>query len=127
VAYRRLAPARSETAPAEMSRAANISVYASITHCRPAVDPPRSRSIPGRATFTAVESRLSMKNPSSAVSRTITPVEPGTRTDGQRLVAYMAIPGTPDYDAVVLLDLAGFPDVAATPEPSSHDPGLSQR
>ena len=50
-----------------------------------------------------------------------------TRTDGQRLVAYMAAPGTPDYDAVVLLDLAGFPDVAATPEPSSHDPGLSQR
>jgi hypothetical protein len=71
-AYRRFAPTRSEIAPAEMSKAANISVYASITHCRPAVDPPSVRSIPGRATFTAVESRLSMKNPSSAASRTIT-------------------------------------------------------
>ena len=73
MAYRRLAPTRSEIAPAEISRAANISVYASITHCRPAVDPPSVCSIPGRATFTAVESRLSMKNPSSAASRTITP------------------------------------------------------
>jgi len=72
MAYRRLAPIRSEIAPAEMSRAANISVYASITHCRPAVDPPRVRSMPARATFTAVESRLSMKNPSSEATRTIT-------------------------------------------------------
>ena len=31
-----------------------------------------------------------------------------TRTDGQRLVVYMAAPGTPDYDAVVLLDMAGL-------------------
>ena len=75
--YRRFAPTRSEIAPAEMSSAANISVYASITHCRPAVDPPSVRSIPGRATFTAVESRLSMKNPSSAATRTITPLAAG--------------------------------------------------
>lgn len=61
---------RSETAPAEMSRAANISVYASTTHCRPAVVPPTVRPIPGSATFTAVASRLSMKNPSSAATRT---------------------------------------------------------
>ena len=37
-----------------------------------------------------------------------------TRTDGQRLVAYMAAPGTPDYDEVVLLDMAGLP--ATTPK-----------
>ena len=77
MAYRRFAPTRSEIAPAEMSKAANISVYASITHCRPAVDPPSVRSIPGRATFTAVESRLNMKNPSSAASRTSTPLVTG--------------------------------------------------
>jgi hypothetical protein len=27
-------------------------------------------------------------------------------TDGQRVVIYLAEPGTPDYDAMVLLDLA---------------------
>jgi hypothetical protein len=43
-----------------------------------------------------------------------------TRTDGQRLVVYMAAPGTPDYDAMVLLDMAG--SAAATP---SHASGLS--
>ena len=48
-----------------------------------------------------------------------------TRTDGQRLVVYMAAPGTPDHDAVVLLDLAGFADSDATPEGSSYDSGLS--
>jgi len=48
-----------------------------------------------------------------------------TRTDGQRLVVYMATPGTPDYDAVVLLDMAGFADPDATPEDSSYDSGLS--
>jgi hypothetical protein len=37
-------------------------------------------------------------------------------------VVYMAAPGTPDYDAMVLLDMAGF---AAAPEGTSHDPGLS--
>jgi hypothetical protein len=79
MAYSRFAPTRSEIAPAEMSRAANISVYASITHCKPAVDPPRVRSIPGRATFTAVESRLSMKNPSSEATSTITPAAAGRR------------------------------------------------
>ena len=39
-----------------------------------------------------------------------------TRTDGQRLVV---------YDAVVLLDMAGFADPDATPEDSSYDSGLS--
>ncbi|WP_371774414.1 helix-turn-helix transcriptional regulator [Streptomyces sp. NBC_01438] len=28
------------------------------------------------------------------------------RTDGQRLVTYQAVPGTPDYDALLLLDMA---------------------
>jgi hypothetical protein len=46
-----------------------------------------------------------------------------TRTDGQRLVIYMATPGTPDYDAMVLLDMAAF--AAGTPEGSSHDSGVS--
>lgn len=46
-----------------------------------------------------------------------------TRTDGQRLVVYMAAPGTGDYDAMVLLDMTGF--AAATPEGSSHDSGVS--
>ena len=45
-----------------------------------------------------------------------------TRTDGQRLVVYMAAPSTPDYDAMVLLDMAGF--ASATPDTSS---GLSIR
>jgi hypothetical protein len=48
-----------------------------------------------------------------------------TRTDGQRLVVYMAAPGTADYDAVVLLDMAGFAGTDATPEASSCDSGLS--
>ena len=43
--------------------------------------------------------------------------------DGQRLVIYMAAPGTPDYDAMVLLDMAGF--AGATPDGSSHGSGLS--
>ena len=46
-----------------------------------------------------------------------------TRTDGQRLVIYMAAPGTADYDAMVLLDMTGF--AAATPEGSSHESGVS--
>lgn len=29
------------------------------------------------------------------------------RADGQRLIAYVAGPGTPDHDAMVLLDRAG--------------------
>jgi hypothetical protein len=29
-----------------------------------------------------------------------------SRTDGQRLVAYQATPGTPDHDAMLLLDMA---------------------
>jgi hypothetical protein len=37
----------------------------------------------------------------------------------------MAAPGTTDYDAMVLLDMAGF--AAATPEGSSHDSGASPK
>jgi hypothetical protein len=32
------------------------------------------------------------------------------RTDGQRVVIYMAVPGSPDHDAMVLLDLASPAD-----------------
>jgi hypothetical protein len=46
-----------------------------------------------------------------------------TRTDGQRLVVYMAAPGTADYDAMVLLDMTGF--AAATSKGSSRDSGVS--
>ena len=45
-----------------------------------------------------------------------------TRTEGQRLVVYMAAPGTADYDAMVLLDMASTAG-AATDE-SAHDSGL---
>jgi hypothetical protein len=39
----------------------------------------------------------------------------------------MAAPGTADYDAMVLLDMAGFAGVGVGPatEGTSHDPGLS--
>jgi transcriptional regulator with XRE-family HTH domain len=37
-----------------------------------------------------------------------------TRTDGQRLVVYMAAPGTPDHDAMVLLDMASSAAAATT-------------
>ncbi|AJT68478.1 hypothetical protein T261_6876 [Streptomyces lydicus] len=37
------------------------------------------------------------------------------RTDGQRLVTYQAPPGTPDHDAMLLLDMAS-PEEAALPE-----------
>ncbi len=51
-----------------------------------------------------------------------------TRTDGQRLVTYMAAPGTADYDAMVLLDMAGFAGPDVTPpgtSSSSYESGLS--
>ena len=48
-----------------------------------------------------------------------------TRTDGQRLVVYMAAPGTADYDAMVLLDMAGFAGAASTPDGGSYDSGVS--
>jgi hypothetical protein len=51
-----------------------------------------------------------------------------TRTDGQRLVTYMATPGTADYDAMVLLDMAGFGGARATvPDGTinSYESGIS--
>ncbi|MEU1623898.1 helix-turn-helix transcriptional regulator [Streptomyces sp. NPDC020096] len=42
------------------------------------------------------------------------------RTDGQRLVIYMATPGGPDHDAMTLLDLGGL-------EPADCDTELSER
>jgi hypothetical protein len=35
--------------------------------------------------------------------------------DGQRLIAYMAAPGTPDHDTMVLLDHAGTLSPLDTP------------
>jgi hypothetical protein len=46
-----------------------------------------------------------------------------TRTNGQRLVVYMAAPGTADHDAMVLLDMTRF--ATATPEGSSRDSAVS--
>jgi hypothetical protein len=48
-----------------------------------------------------------------------------TRTDGQRLVVYMAAPGTADYDAMVLLDMTGFAAAASTLDSGSYDSGVS--
>jgi transcriptional regulator with XRE-family HTH domain len=49
-----------------------------------------------------------------------------TRTDGQRLVVYMATPGTSDYDAIVLLDMAGFAGAGAATQTSfSSAPGAA--
>lgn len=42
-----------------------------------------------------------------------------TETDGQRLVVYLAEPGTPDHDAMVLLDLASTPSTAEAPDRES--------
>ena len=36
------------------------------------------------------------------------------RTDGQRLVVYVASPGSPDHDAMVLLDLADPAGISGT-------------
>lgn len=47
-----------------------------------------------------------------------------TRTDGQRLVVYMAAPGTPDHDAMVLLDMTAPDPTAETG--NSYDPGVSR-
>ncbi len=33
-----------------------------------------------------------------------------SRSDGQRMAVCMATAGTPDYDAMILLDMAGFAD-----------------
>ena len=62
----RRAPSQSDTVPAEISSAANGTVYPSTTHCRPDVAPCSDRPIGVSATFTAVASRLIMKNPSNA-------------------------------------------------------------
>jgi hypothetical protein len=39
--------------------------------------------------------------------------------DGQRLVAYYAVPGTPDHDAVTLLDMAGSARLRETGFPAT--------
>ncbi len=52
-----------------------------------------------------------------------------TRTDGQRLVVYMGTPGTPDYDAMVLLDMTGFAGAASAPDggwPSRNIPATGE-
>jgi hypothetical protein len=60
-------PYRSPSAPATMSRAANVSVYASVIHCRSVVDARSSRASVGSAVFRIV---LSMTTISSDRHRT---------------------------------------------------------
>ncbi|MFE6161964.1 hypothetical protein ACFQ7F_23980 [Streptomyces sp. NPDC056486] len=43
------------------------------------------------------------------------------RTDGQRLVTYQAPPGTPDHDAMLLLDMASPAEAAI--EEAEGEPG----
>jgi hypothetical protein len=62
----RLAPSRSDSDPAVSSRAANIRVYPSTTHCSLATPPPRSCRMVGRVTLTTTASRVMVKKPSSA-------------------------------------------------------------
>jgi transcriptional regulator with XRE-family HTH domain len=45
-----------------------------------------------------------------------------SRTDGQRMVVYMAPPGTADHDAMVLLDLASLADAAGPDPVVPHSP-----
>ena len=47
-------------------------------------------------------------------------------SDGQRLIAYYAVPGTPDYDAAVLLDMTGAA-MPASPECPGSGCDLPQR
>jgi hypothetical protein len=42
-----------------------------------------------------------------------------TGTDGQRFVVYLAEPGTPDHDAMVLLEMAATPTRTATEDRES--------
>ncbi|MGA4846771.1 helix-turn-helix transcriptional regulator [Streptomyces sp. G5(2025)] len=48
-----------------------------------------------------------------------------SRTDGQRLVTYQAPPGTPDHDAMLLLDMAS-PEEAALPEGAERQEGAER-
>ena len=47
------------------------------------------------------------------------------RTHGQRLVIYMATPGSADHDAMVLLDMAGSADLGADPSGGASAPSRS--
>src|SRR6516164_3337676 len=82
----RRAPNRSDTDPADSSRAANISVYPSTTHCSPVIPPPRPARIDGNATLTTTASRVIMKKPSTAAASVkpglAAPRMPGTARDG---------------------------------------------
>jgi hypothetical protein len=53
-------PSRSAVEPDSISRLARTSVYASITHCRPATEACRSARSEGSAMFTIVVSRPTM-------------------------------------------------------------------
>src|SRR6266571_6275937 len=68
----RRAPARSESAPADSSSAANSSVQPSTTHCSPVIPPPRSARIEGKATLTTTASSVTTKNPSTAAASAAT-------------------------------------------------------
>ena len=58
-----LAPARSAAAPAVSMIEASARVYASMTHCSPASEPPSWCWMAGRATFTMVTSSWMTKKP----------------------------------------------------------------
>ena len=65
----RFAPSRSAAEPAVSMTAARASVYASMTHCSPATEPPMSRWIEGSATLTIVTSSWMTKNPRHTATR----------------------------------------------------------
>ncbi|GAA4184244.1 hypothetical protein GCM10022288_04690 [Gryllotalpicola kribbensis] len=49
-------PMRSAVEPDRIRKLASTRVYASMVHCSPATEDPKSRRIEGKATFTAIES-----------------------------------------------------------------------
>ena len=63
-------PIRSAVDPANISRLASTSVYASIVHCRPDTGECSSRPIDGSATFTIVLSRPTMNRLMQQIART---------------------------------------------------------
>jgi hypothetical protein len=70
----RRAPIRSPRPPALRMNAANVSVYASTTHCTPATPPPNVAPIDLTATFTTLTSSWTTANPRVTAASTV-PVE----------------------------------------------------
>lgn len=70
-------PIRSAVEPASISSEARTRVYASMTHCSPATEAPRSRRREGRATLSAVLSRLTISRLMQQIARTTSSPAPG--------------------------------------------------